>query len=435
MAQMETDPPDITNSCEERNRLSLEIEALDIVINRCPELVNFPDTNDNHEMKVILRASVDDTQEKGIQCEPVTVNNSFSDLESENDKDQVALEENNETAPPKPKPPPLIHFKIKKNIRDQLKSIYQKFPDITNKPSGEFIKLITNDIEEYHALTNFLEDEDFELFSLKPKSIKPIKIVIKGLPVFTKTHEIQSDLEEEGFTIENVSQLISKKTKTALPFFQVTLPRNANNQKIFDLKTVGYMQVKIQGYLIRRITQCFNCNNFFHTIENCHLKPRCLKCGKEHPTRQCPIKERQENPFCINCQEYGHSACYTKCPKFPKPKKGTPLTANKTFESNVRREGVSFANIVSGTAPPSNPTPVHKLTEKTNENSNNKVSHGIQAIEKENSDLAQVIELVSMISNIIKRSPEILQLLPKLKNSEDDKAKALLLFEAMFDKF
>ncbi|GFW00808.1 hypothetical protein TNCV_1760461 [Trichonephila clavipes] len=51
MAQMETDPPDITNSWEERNRLSLEIEALDIVINRCTELVNFPDTDDNHEMK------------------------------------------------------------------------------------------------------------------------------------------------------------------------------------------------------------------------------------------------------------------------------------------------------------------------------------------------------------------------------------------------
>ncbi|GFY02347.1 uncharacterized protein TNCV_3502291 [Trichonephila clavipes] len=390
MAQMETDLPGITNSCEERNRLSLEIEALDIVINRCTELVNFPDTDDNHEMKAILRASIDDIQRKkdtmvselrslppcmtfncnGNYCtlsppiptekhkdsdsnhilknyseaptnannakkkkkkkkrkintkdsvedfvfpkktarpvsplpsEPVTVNNSFSDLESENDKDQVAPEENNETVPPKLKPPPLIHLKTKKNIRDQLKSIYQKFPDITNK-------------------------------------------------------------------------------------------------------------------------------------SNYHLKPRCLKCGKEHPTRQCPIKKRQENPFCINCQEYGHSACYTKCPKFLKPKKGTPLTANKTFESNVRREGVSFANIVSGTAPSSTPTPVYKLTEKTNENSNNKVSHAIQAIENENSDLAQVIELISMISNIIKRSPEILQLLPKLKNSEDDKAKALLLFEAMLDKF
>ncbi|GFW95536.1 hypothetical protein TNCV_1722361 [Trichonephila clavipes] len=81
------------------------------------------------------------------------------------------------------------------------------------------------------------------------------------------------------------------------------------------------------------------------------------------------------------------------------------------------------------------PHPPSQVTEKTNENSNNKVSHGIQAIENENSDLAQVIELASMISNIIKRSPEILQFLPKLKNSEDDKAKALLLFEAMLDQF
>ncbi|GFX62747.1 uncharacterized protein LOC103524116 [Trichonephila clavipes] len=195
----------------EQLRRENQIEALDIVINRCTELVNFPDTDDNHEMKAILRASIDDAQRKKdtmdfvedfvfpkktarhvspLPSEPVTVNNSFSDLESENDKDQVAPEENNETAPPKPKPPPPIHLKIKKNIRDQLKSIYQKFPIITNKSSGEFIKLITNDIEEYHALTNFLEDKDFEFFSLKPKPTKPIKIVIKGLPIFTKTHEI-----------------------------------------------------------------------------------------------------------------------------------------------------------------------------------------------------------------------------------------------------
>ncbi|GFY06430.1 hypothetical protein TNCV_3652171 [Trichonephila clavipes] len=59
--------------------------------------------------------------------------------------------------------------------------------------------------------------------------------------------------------------------------------------------------------------------------------------------------------------------------------KGMPLTANKTFESNVRREGVFFANIVNGTTTTLHPSPVHKLTEKTNENSNNKVSHGIKS--------------------------------------------------------
>ncbi|GFW10619.1 uncharacterized protein TNCV_894141 [Trichonephila clavipes] len=81
------------------------------------------------------------------------------------------------------------------------------------------------------------------------------------------------------------------------------------------------MQVKIEGYSVKGTTQCFNCNDFFHTAANCHMLPRCFKCGKQHLTKDCEIKERQENPFCINCEAYGHTACYTKCPKFPKPKK------------------------------------------------------------------------------------------------------------------
>ncbi|GFY21926.1 hypothetical protein TNCV_3295701 [Trichonephila clavipes] len=118
-------------------------------------------------------------------------------------------------------------------------------------------------------------------------------------------------------------------------------------------------------------------------------------------------------------------------PIVPKPKKGSPLPANKTFDRNVRREGVSFANIVSRNTP----TPVVNLTEKTNENSNKKDFLGIQLKENNNSDLYQVIKLVSMISNILKRSYEILQLLPKLKITEDDKAKVVLPFEAIMDKF
>ncbi|GFV73293.1 hypothetical protein TNCV_2987741 [Trichonephila clavipes] len=71
-------------------------------------------------------------------------------------------------------------------------------------------------------------------------------------------------------------------------------------------------------------------------------------------------------------------------PNLPKPKKGSPLSENKTFDGNVRREGVSFANIVSR-------PPVVNLAEKTIENTNNKEIHGIQLKENNNSDLAQII--------------------------------------------
>ncbi|GFU36911.1 uncharacterized protein TNCV_2670871 [Trichonephila clavipes] len=133
--------------------------------------------------------------------EPVAITNSFSDLEE--DKNQVIEEQAKTADVPIPKSPQPIHLKIKDNFRTRLKLIYQHFPEITNKNSGKFLKLFTKDIDEKHKITNFLEsDKDFEFFCVKPKTEKPIKVVIKGLPIFTKTQEIHSDLEEEGFAVE-----------------------------------------------------------------------------------------------------------------------------------------------------------------------------------------------------------------------------------------
>ncbi|GFU49922.1 PRE_C2HC domain-containing protein [Trichonephila clavipes] len=266
-----------------------------------------------------------------------------------------------------------------------------------------------------------------------PKLTSPIKVVIKGLPIYTKTQEILSDLEEEGFTVDKVNQLISKKHRGPLPFFLITLPRNATNSKIFDIKTLGYLQVRVEGFLVRGITQCYNCNNFFHTASECRLKPRCLKCGKEHPTKQCPIKERQENPFCINCKEHGHSACYTKCPLFPKPKKGATLPMISKSKVNNCKDGITYANVVSGRDSPSIPTPNASETIQQCECKNS--SKGIHGINQDNnSDLAQVIELISIISKILKRSPEILQMLKNLKSAEDDHSKSYLIVEALLNK-
>ncbi|GFS31814.1 hypothetical protein TNIN_157931 [Trichonephila inaurata madagascariensis] len=61
---MEIELPDTSTSCDERCRILREIEGLDIIISRCTELENLPDTDDNQEMKAILRASIDDALKK-----------------------------------------------------------------------------------------------------------------------------------------------------------------------------------------------------------------------------------------------------------------------------------------------------------------------------------------------------------------------------------
>ncbi|GFW74766.1 uncharacterized protein TNCV_963411 [Trichonephila clavipes] len=156
------------------------------------------------------------------------------------------------------------------------------------------------------------------------------------------------------------------------------------------------------------------------------MKPRCLKRGKDHATRNCLVKERQENPFCINCQDYGPSACYTKCSKFPQPKKGTSFADPKkkrNFATKWIKEGISFANVVSGP----NQTPIENKKEDS--------PRGFLSQDNNNTfDLIQVLELFNIILNLVKKNPKILDLLSKFKNANSDEEKTRLLAEAIMEK-
>ncbi|GFS62774.1 uncharacterized protein TNCV_3202041 [Trichonephila clavipes] len=140
-------------------------------------------------------------------------------------------------------------------------------------------------------------------------------------------------------------------------------------------------------------------------------------------------RENNKPIFCINCQNFGHSACYTKCPKFPQPKKGTAFTdpiKKKNFVSKWTKEGISFANVVSGEIPSQTPP----------ENNNYKKEDSTREFlsqDNNTSDLAQVLELFNIISKLVKKNPKILDLLSKFKNSNSDEEKTCLLAEAIMN--
>ncbi|GFW58330.1 hypothetical protein TNCV_2635041 [Trichonephila clavipes] len=119
-------------------------------------------------------------------------------------------------------------------------------------------------------------------------------------------------------------------------------------------------------------------------------------------------------------------------PSFLNQKKGSPLPKIQKLNQNKCKEGVTFANVVSGTNFPPLPTPNATVIKPRENKNSSKEIHGIHQEDK--SDLAQVIEHVNLISNILKRSPEILQILNNLKNADDDNAKTFLLVEALLDK-
>ncbi|GFU02376.1 uncharacterized protein TNCV_1238691 [Trichonephila clavipes] len=138
------------------------------------------------------------------------------------------------------------------------------------------------------------------------------------------------------------------------------------------------MNVTVDGYDGKEITQCYSCNRFHHTAENCHITPRCLKCGEAYQTRDCQI-QRVEKRYCINCETYGHMANYSGCSKFPKPRKGTPVN-NNTYKKTVNsivRPGISYSQAASSSnskntqqmTPHDKETPAASVTNQANQSS------------------------------------------------------------------
>lgn len=73
-----------------------------------------------------------------------------------------------------------------------------------------------------------------------PLSERPIKVVIKGLPIDTTAEEIEEELALKGYRIFKVHQLTQRVTKKSLPIFQVQVLKTDNINEICTEKSLLY---------------------------------------------------------------------------------------------------------------------------------------------------------------------------------------------------
>ncbi|GFX93243.1 PRE_C2HC domain-containing protein [Trichonephila clavipes] len=116
-----------------------------------------------------------------------------------------------------------------------------------------------------------------------------------------------------------------------------------------DRRANRYLSITVEGFESRGVIQCFQCNQFNHTAEHCPLTPKCLKFGEKHQTRDCQIK-KLDTPFCINCQACVHMVNNSKCPLFPKPRKGSNVKSNLNISNNFIRPNISYAQATQQTS-------------------------------------------------------------------------------------
>ncbi|GFU20521.1 hypothetical protein TNCV_4685921 [Trichonephila clavipes] len=53
--------------------------------------------------------------------------------------------------------------------------------------------------------------------------------------------------------------------------------------------------------------------------------------------------------YCVNCKVHGHMANYSKCPLFPKPRKGANINSKSILTNNFIRPNISYAQVTQKT--------------------------------------------------------------------------------------
>lgn len=151
------------------------------------------------------------------------------------------------------------------------------------KSSINNFKIQTKNPEPYRAIIHFLQEEEADFHTFQMQEHKAYRIVIRNLHPTTNTAEIRTALEEIGYQVRQITNVLHKNTKINPPIFFVDLEPSELNKDIFHVNHILHTQIKIEEpYKRLDIVQCLNCQEYGHTKTYCAHSPRCVQCAEHH---------------------------------------------------------------------------------------------------------------------------------------------------------
>jgi hypothetical protein len=258
--------------------------------------------------------------------------------------------------PKKPKIPPIIVRDMGKWTQISAKMASERVHFTKAKPCADGIRIQMSSIDAFRAATRLLERYTVPFHTFTLEEDRPIRVVLRRVPIEIPVDEVAEDLKAQGFHPVGVARMRRFITKKELPLVLVEVPHD--EKKIFDLKTICFLTINVEKPRKSGLaTQCHNCQWFHHTQRNCRVPPKCVKCGKDHASRDCQ-KTRESPATCANCGQ-SHTASYRGCAKFPgmkthsqksqsqarptptksAPEKTTPKPAPPSQRENIEHRG------------------------------------------------------------------------------------------------
>lgn len=264
----------------------------------------------------------------------------------------------NAVPPPerKEKCPPIFVKGDPPGMRSSLRKCIARGLRCTFRLCTDGVKIITDEKSHYQMVLGFLDERKYEYFTHDDPTTKPMKVVLRGLDNMD-VKELTAELEGRHLKISNIFKIVrhdqSRKYRDQL--YLIHLERGSISVKdLKSIRTVNDTMVKWERYrpAHRDVTQCMNCFNFGHGTKNCHMAPRCKKCGDKHPSDMCDAME-EADPKCVNCGDK-HWATSKHCPKrheFIAIRKKAAVNNQPNRTRPPALNEVNFPQLVAGNQP------------------------------------------------------------------------------------
>ncbi|KAL4091823.1 hypothetical protein QTP88_026445 [Uroleucon formosanum] len=269
-----------------------------------------------------------------------------------------------------------------------------------------------------NALFDILNPDNvqFKFHTHLPKPLKPFSVLIRHLYPSTPVEDIQAYITDKGYAVIQVTNILHRINKNALPLFRIDLKPATNNSDILNLDSLLHTKIKIE--LPKKISdppQCKSGQAYFHTSNFCYHNPRCVKCGDNHISSECskpPITPAK----CALCSG-PHTASYKGCPVYINNiKNQANLNATKYNEllkhkkrSQPIQQKSNYLNLNTAPTLPLLQIPPHlpEASYASITNSNNSLSHN--NFPNDNLLAKFITELSALINPLISFPTTILQ--------------------------
>lgn len=287
-------------------------------------------------------------------------------------------------------------------------------------------------------------DKKLEFYTHDTSDQRYKKIVLRGLRKM-ETKEIIENLKEKEIDFIADVKIIHPKEpryKDHVNYILYLQPKG-DIRKLTSIDALFKTAVKWDRYknFKRGPVQCHNCQRPGHGSRNCFMPPRCLWCGKDHHTNDCPEYKKAANNSiqnvdastgnrnitligkCCNCGE-AHFANDERCKYRADYTKMRRSQANSN-RTDVRRNSLAPENFnwtISGRRTYPNHTTINNYEPERQISFSEAVKQGMQP---NSADTTPNVELFSF-EEIITISRDLIQRLKTCRTKEDQ---ILVLYE------